>query len=393
MIWAYPANTTVCPGETLEFRFDSADTVRVARGSVRVRVPENCPAGAYIATFRVHGADVALRIDRSGRTLDARSARALFVVRARTSHAPLLVVLPLFTYQAYNVGAHDPLGEADPGQSLYTGVKWVSLHRPGGGAGGHPWDERNVDVYDRATPRHTFAHWDGKALRWLDRSGYMYDVCTDLDLHDTAFRLGSYRAVMSFGHHEYWTARMRDRIAEFVSDGGNAAFFGGNTMWFKLAFDEQRMAISRDGKWGDEWKTTGVTYARGGGRWIGERPRTEFVVHQPRHPLLRGLDLRDGDRFGGDCALAGYECDGAPAQSDLDVLAVASLNHWPEKDECGERAPDGHAALGVRRHGKGRIFTASTADWARAMACSDRVVEAITRNVLDDFGGRIAHQS
>ncbi|MBV9269610.1 MAG: hypothetical protein JO165_00845 [Candidatus Eremiobacteraeota bacterium] len=316
---------------------------------------------------------------------DARSHRALFVLRPSKPRAALLIVLPLFTYHAYNVAHVDGTQRKDEGDCLYSGAQWVTLQRPGGGTGGHPWDEVNVDSYDRATPRQTFAHWDLKALAWLEEHGYDYDLCTDLELHDGSIPLEAYRMVASFGHHEYWTPQMRERIERYISGGGNVAFFGGNTMWFRAEFDVTRAAVRRDGKWNDEWKTTGVTYACGGGRWIGERPRCAFRVTDASHQFLQGLALRNGDSFGENVGLIGYECDGAPDSSDLTVLAEASLESWPLLDERGERAPHGHATLGVRHHGRGAVFTASTVDWARAMQ-SDAIVSGITRNVLHAFG-------
>jgi hypothetical protein len=348
-------------------------------------LPASWRPGAYVAELvRPDGHDDGLRRDPSRLTNDARSARALIAVRSDEQPGDLLVVLPLFTYHAYNVAAFDGTAGAGEGDCLYSGAKWVTIERPGGGTGGHPWDEVNVDAYDVATPRQTFAHWDAKAIAWLEREGYRYDVCTDLDLHEARVDLAAYRAVVSFGHHEYWTDRMRTNVERFVEDGGNVAFFGGNTMWFRLEWDPIRRAISRAGRW-NEWETTGVSYARGGGRWIGARPRADFRLVDEEHWIVEGLGLARGASFGGDASLAGYECDGRHPDSDLETIARADLSRWPERDASGERAPDGHADVGLRRHGKGRIFTASTVDWARVLQAGDPVVEGVTRNVLRRF--------
>jgi len=355
----------------------------------RFAIPRLWKSGAYIAVLKEDGRDGAVRCDRTGRTLDARSGRALLVVRAVEPQAPLLVVLPLFTYQAYNVAHVDGTAGRGEGACLYSGAGWVTLLRPGGGIGAHPWDEVNADVYDAATPRQTFAHWDAKALAWLENNGYSYDVCTDLDLHE-GLPIERYRVVTSFGHHEYWTPQMRERVERFLERGGNVAFFGGNTMWFRAEFDRKRFAIRRDGRWNDEWRTTGVTYARGGGRWIGERPATPYRAMNPSHPFFDGVQLHHGATFGGEARLVGYECDGTPEDSDLEMLGLASLEQWPAGDGKGERPPDGCAALGVRRHGNGRVFTASTTDWARVMASGDAAVSRISRNVFDAFGAREA---
>jgi hypothetical protein len=339
---------------------------------------EQCAPGVYAAVLQT-ALDEAV-------TFDARTARALFVVRAPHPRAPLLVVLPLFTYQAYNVAHVDGTLRVDEGESLYSGSAWVTLHRPGGGTGGHPWDEVNRDAYDAASPRQTFVHWDGKALAWLEENGFAYDCCTDLELHNGDVDLAAYRAVASFGHHEYWTEAMRERVERFVARGGNVAFFGGNTCWFRLEYDDSQKAIRRIGRWSanPEWRLTGVSYAYGGGKWIGERPATGYRVEQPDHWIFANTGLRAGDVFGARERLVGYECDGAPAASDATVLASTSIAHWPVADGSGELSKTARADMTLREAG-GMVFSASTADWARVLMRSGAAVAHITRNVLQRF--------
>jgi hypothetical protein len=345
----------------------------------RFAIPASWEPGAYVAAFD----------DDPPAQLDARQGRALFVLRPPEPRTSLLVVLPTFTYHAYNVAHVDGTLAKGEGECLYSGAPWVTLQRPGGGIGGHPWDEVNADAYDRSSPRQTFAHWDAKALAWLDRNAFDYDLCTDTDLHEGSVDLDRYRVVASFGHHEYWTQAMRENLERFIFAGGNVAFFGGNTMWFRAEFDPARRAIRRVSRWNDEWKTSGVTYACGGGRWIGERPETPYRVTAAAHAAFAGLSLANGDSFGAANRLAGYECDGAPDGSGLLLLARACLDAWPQRDGCGERVEGGHAAMGIRRHGAGEVFTASTVDWARVLAGDDPVVARITRNVLDLLGARV----
>lgn len=381
MIFAYPDPVCVTSGDLPEFQVTgdaSGAAVQYFRwGENRELVKNTARGGVHIAAF---GDDV------TPASLDGRSARALFVVRNAGSRARLLVMLPLFTYHAYNVAEVDgTLGE-DEGACLYSGAPWVSLLRPGGGIGGHPWDEVNADAYDPASPRQTFAHWDGKALAWLEQNGIAYDCCTDLELHEGCIDLHAYRALASFGHHEYWTDAMRLRVERFVAQGGNAAFFGGNTCWFRTEYDAQRRAIHRIGRWTEnpEWRFTGVTYGHGGGKWIGARPATGYTVADPDHWVFSGTNLRAGEVFGAPERLIGYECDGAPPESGVRVVASASIADWPVDDGSGERSQTARADMGVRECG-GTIFTASTADWARVLASEEPAVARVTRNVIERF--------
>jgi hypothetical protein len=383
VIFAYSENVCIRTGELPKLHVDAnADHVplRYFRWGAQIEQCVNTRrSGVYVAVF---GDGV------TPRQLDARSGRALFVVRDPDSPAKLLVVLPLFTYHAYNVAEVDGTLGKDEGQCLYSGAAWVSLHRPGGGAGGHPWDEVNADAYDRASPRQTFAHWDAKGIAWLERRGYDYDCCTDLELHDPQFDLSRYRAIVSFGHHEYWTDSMRKRIERYLASGGNVAFFGGNTCWFRAEYDASLHRVRRVGRWTEypEWRTTGVSYAFGGGKWIGERPPSGYRVVNASHWIFRGTGTRAGDVFGARERLIGYECDGAPDESDLDVAAEASIRDWPVRDGSGEVSERARANLGVRQAG-GLVFTASTVDWARVLSEGEPIVERVTRNVLDRFLG------
>lgn len=355
---------------------------------ITIPLPSTLKSGAYVARAipedgrNGHGAP---RDD----TPDARWGTALFVVRA-PSRARVLMNLPLFTYHAYNVADVDVTRRGDPGACLYTGYTTVSLRRPGGGTGGHLWDERNADVYDRTTPRQTFAHWDLYALGWFAREGIAVDVCTDLDLHRGTVDLRDYAVLCSFGHDEYWTREKRANVEQWVEDGGNVAFFGGNTCWFRVRYDEANVTLTRDGKWSDdepEDSLTGLSYRRGGGKWIGPRPPGGYRIENASHWLFRDAHVRDGDLVGAGAYVIGYECDGIDpdhAPADLRVLGRASFGGWNVADGSGEIAPGGHAAMVAFARGRGNVFNAGTVDWARGLAWDARL-KAITRSVVRRF--------
>jgi hypothetical protein len=354
--------------------------------SIAVAMPRELAPGAYIARFFIDGGSGGRGAPRDD-TPDARWGTALFVVRG-PSQARVLVNLPLFTYQAYN-GAHvrgTPGGEE--GACLYSGHRTVTLRRPGGGTGGHPWDEANIDFYDRTSPRQTFAHWDLYALQWFAREGIAVDVCTDLDLHRGAVDLARYALLCSFGHDEYWTREKRARIESWVDGGGNAAFFGSSTCSFRVRYDEAAASITRDGTWsGDEPEDalTGLSHLRGGGKWIGPRPPTAYRVMHGSHALFRDAHVRNDDLIGVGASLIGYEFDGVDpehAPPELDVLARAAPDGWNVSGGSGEIAPGGHAAMVTFRRGDGIVFNAGTTDWARALGWGDASVKAVTRSVV-----------
>jgi len=354
--------------------------------SIALALPPDLAPGAYVARFLTDGGSGGRGAPRDD-TPDARWGTALFVVRA-PSRARVLVNLPLFTYHAYNVAHVDGTRGFDDGACLYSGERAVTLLRPGGGTGGHPWDEVNPDVYDRTTPRQTFAHWDLNGLHWFARERIPVDVCTDLDLHRGTVDLERYAVLCSFGHDEYWTREKRARIERWVDGGGNLAVFGGNTCWFRVTYDDATRSIARDGRWSDdepEDALTGLSFRRGGGKWIGPRPASGYRIERAAHPLLRDAHVRDGELVGAGAALIGYEFDGVDpehAPRDVVVLGRASLDGWNVADGSGTLAPGGHAAMVTFARGRGTVFNAGTTDWSRALAWGDANVKAITRSVV-----------
>jgi hypothetical protein len=389
-----------------------------------VRIPAHWKPGAYVAIL-VEGSSRRLPISvPDTRTPDGRDARVLFVVRSLPYADPpaILYKLPTFTYHAYNVPdpryarvERERRGDGTDAQTLYTGSDVVSLHRNGCGTGGTPWDMAHaVDVYDPTTPRHTFAHWDAKFIAWLERNGYEVECCTDLDLHERPVgSLLRHRVIVSGGHDEYWSDDMRWHLERYVEEGGNVAFFAGNLLWWRVAVSGENRTIRRTGHFfdrgnargesasDDETMLTGVTFAHGGGHWIGDRPPTGFTVRDATHWVFDGTGLRAGDEFGAAGRLIGYECDGQPiswpdlARSNeivydgshriptgFELLAYADIRDWPRDGSDGEVLGSGAGIMGIHERG-GTVFTAATTDWPRVLAGGDPHVERITRNVLD----------
>ncbi|WP_219418944.1 N,N-dimethylformamidase beta subunit family domain-containing protein [Pseudonocardia nigra] len=369
-----------------------------------LQVPREWQPGVHLATL----------VEGEGRAPaapapDARTGQALFVVRPRRPAASILYKLPLLTYHAYNVVAHDPLtrwclyNSPAPGVLPGSVPPAVSVRRPGGGTGGFPWDVFNFDPFD-PTPRQTFVHWDARFLAFLERSGHRVDHCTDLDLHRDPALLDGYRLLVSAGHDEYWTDAMRDHAEALVRAGGNIAFFGGNTCWWRVVFDDAH-SFRRVTNWSDaagpdrpENLLTGVTFRHGGERDRDDHPLpVGYRVQHADHWALAGTGLRDGDVFGDRPGeyLIGYECDGAHFDR-------AQLRNGhpvrPSGDDgtppdftilgIGDTAPSGWghgnraATMGLYTAG-GTVFTASTTDWPRLLADPGSPVAQVTRNVLD----------
>jgi len=456
MIQGYPDHSSAFPGDTITFRVSCPDAPQFRIDFYRqgatfdfvtssswfsgqpaddrsngedwslfwpgyqFELTDDWSSGAYVAIFVEGDGNDSPNpnqdppIDFS--TPHARSGKALFVLKNPLPGVTtqLLYKLPLFTYTAYN-----PKG----GASVYQGGCGppsppvpVSLHRPGNGTGGLPWDADprfigtpNSDCFDEDTPRQVFAHWDAKMISWLEGQGYRVDYCTDLDIHndDDLSLLSPYALMLSVGHDEYYTANMRDHLEAFIANGGNMAFFSGNTSWWRVNFqDGPPLVFTRCPNWKDvrpEDALTGVSYRNGGERDFPAldcsdiRNQVGYTVQHTEQWPFENTGLNDNTPFGAPQGLVGYECDGtsfdksaprpvSPAFNPGDatpdgfmILGTADTSQWD--------APEGNAAATMGMYSNsGTVFTGATTDWPRVVWQGESHTVQITKNILNRLG-------
>jgi hypothetical protein len=413
-IEGYCATTSVIPGQAAKFHvyseagtFDyvlyrmGATDERVASGSGKAAAhatPANADAVGcgWPESFRITiPSDWRSGVYLMHLTSGPDTHEIAFAIRAATPGAtsPILVMIPVTTAQAYN---------AWHGHSLYAfnsvsgkSITQVSFDRPGSVLAGRSWTE-----------------WEQKFIRWFE-THYVADYCTSIDLHEHPELLSEYQLIVSMGHDEYWSREMRDQVEAFIAAGGNAAFFGGNTCYYQVRFengsrtmvsykdaaldpltdtDPLRATVSWDsplvGR--PENTLTGVG-TKHGAVWDygqGDLPAVDYTVHFSQHWVFRNTGLNDGSRFGANAKIVGYETDaaectfhnGVPEITGSDgtphnfvVLASADLSNWGKP---------GKATLGLFRN-RGLVFTAATTNWPNGLASGEPVVQQMTRNVLD----------
>jgi hypothetical protein len=265
---------------------------------VRVRVGD-WPSGVYFARLAARG---------------GTAAYAPFVVRPRRLGAHrVAVVMPTYTWQAYNFGDADADGYGD---TWYTGrTRDTMLGRPYAGRGMPPF----FAAYDRG-----FLLWLARGERaGLDRG---VDVLGDADLAAVSgpARLSRLYDLLIFpGHHEYVTEREYRVVRGFRARGGNLMFLSANNFFWRV--DRRGRVLTRVAMWRDleqpEAALIGVQYLASdrGGR------RGAYVVRVPaRAPwLFAGTGLRAGARFGA----FGIEIDGTTRRSAAGTRIVAEIPH------------------------------------------------------------------
>jgi len=362
----------------------------------RVKVPADWQSGYYIARFIPHGGEA-----------KANTGSVPFVLRS-AKPGKILLQLSTNTYNAYcNWG----------GYSLYAYN------------GRHKIQGRRVS-FDRPIAGQ-FNQWEAPFVKWAEDAGFKIDYAVNSDLEFHPEILKNYKLVMSVGHDEYWSAPMRDNLEKYIKDGGNVAFFSGNTCCWQVRSEDSGRALTcwkqnyRDDPlfatgdhrllsslWSHhlvkrpENSLTGVGFLWGGyhkshGQFMDGK--AEFSVHRPQHWLFEGTSLKKGDVFGSKDTIVGYECDGceldwkegvpSPTFRDgtpknFEILATCPARWAPDDCEWYEKwqkGRTGNSVIGTYSNG-GTVVTVGTTDWAHGLRSNDPTVVRITKNVLDRLG-------
>ncbi|HYV48116.1 MAG TPA: N,N-dimethylformamidase beta subunit family domain-containing protein [Myxococcaceae bacterium] len=369
-------------------------------------IPPGWASGIYVC-FLVEcdaaGADLPVQaLDR--RTYDGPDRKVMFVVRAPAGHERRIVFkVPTATYAAYNYTG---------GGSCYAdaGGFTVSLRRPGIGTGGVTTYARagtpypQVDWYDPSSDRATLVHLEAPFIAWLEKCGYAFDYCNDFDFEADAAVLAPYHLMLSVGHDEYWSERLREQVNAMLHRGGNVAFLSGNTCYKFVTYPTPWQLTNR-GTWpkagrASEEQLTGVSYVHGGGRWEstgmwdGPRQAVGYELQFQDHWALKNVASPLGDVYpdtGEPSGCIGYECDGAKATKqngvwtpqgtpgDFFILGQATLDGSWQDDLDHSRA----CTIGLYTS-PGIAFAVGSVDWVRvASSGRDPNVANLTRNVID----------
>jgi hypothetical protein len=176
------------------------------RPTLSFMIPSALPSGVYIAK------------------LSARTgvSDCLFVVRASLP-ALLLAQLPTATYEAYNAWGGDSLYPGGSDRVGATGTTQgieVSYDRP----------------YDSITGAGEFFARDVAMVRFLERYGYPISYTTSESVDVDPGQLAGHRAVIDFGHSEYWSERQARAFAQARDRGISLLLFGSDTLAWRIRY-------------------------------------------------------------------------------------------------------------------------------------------------------------
>ena len=208
------------------------------------RMPKEAPSGLYVGRFR---------FEIEGKP---RIYHVTFLVRRAPDRpkAPILMLCSTNTWIAYSAtpfAANAPnrqfwetygLPNSAAGAPSYSCYLNHQHGQPSFGFGMKmPWPVAGPDVlfsrgqvgYSHLMRGERFAH------NWLREAGYEYDVAADYDLHRNPEMLEGYKVVIINGHSEYWSVEAYQGVDKFLSQGGSAIVMSGNTMFWRVTYDDK----------------------------------------------------------------------------------------------------------------------------------------------------------
>ncbi len=285
------------PYQTVHFHRDDLDDCHWPL-THRLAVPAEAESGFYVV--RAAGRDGAADLPFVVRPSALALALAL---------APVLLLAPTFTWQAYANLGRDP--ELYPGRSHYAlhddgSPVYISTRlKPMPGLG--PAARVEVDAVDSflADPADTGAAGPAEAdaagpaeaathllmadlyvRYWLEQTGADFGVITDDDLHSGGGSvLAGCRTLVLSAHPEYWTGAMLDTLGQFIDRGGNVMYLGGNGLYWVTSVHPSRPHLLEVRRWAGSQTSNAkpgerqhAFEPRPGGTWSGcGRPPDQLV--------------------------------------------------------------------------------------------------------------------
>jgi hypothetical protein len=292
---------------------DASSIATADNNSVSGTVVEQLPSVAWTHRHRPHNLEVPIGKWPSGVYFarvtagDGRVGYAPFVVRpARPGTNRVAVVLPTYTWQAYNFYDRDGDGVGD---TWYAGwhTHVMRLGRP---------------FLNNGVPTH-FRRYDLSFLIWAARHGLHADYLSDVDLQNV--RSGAqlarrYDFVVFPGHHEYVTQHEYDVVRDYRDRGGNLAWLSANNFFWKVV--RHGPMLERVAQWRTlgrpEASLIGVQYR---GNDEGQRRGPMRPVPGAAPWLFDGTPLAHGEPWGS----FGIEIDHTAPSSPPGTTVVASV--------------------------------------------------------------------
>ena len=301
-----------------------------------------------------------------------------FVIGNDKAHdnANVVVIAPTNTWQAYNSWGGESLYTSSVGSCLgLRQGRQVSFERPL--KIGPPNEESHL------------VHSDVELTKWLDKNEIKFNLISDHDLHTKPKIIKKYGTVILSAHPEYWTNEMKSALEEFIANGGNLAYLGGNGLYQRVSILNGIMEgynhlqfHEQDGNLGGAFRYLGFHESRLLGveyNSIGFKEYSKYYVSNSKHWAFNGTKLNNGDSFGSAkvnnkvIEASGHETDKVTINSPASTVILASGFGEGGANMTIYSAPSGGTVFSV-----GSIAFLSTIN-------SDKVQGKILLNVINKF--------
>jgi hypothetical protein len=161
--------------------------------------------------------------------LTASSGRDSYVpltVRDDGSHAPILVVNSVTTWQAYNLWGGYSL-YSGPGGSRSEVVSFDRPYRLGDGSGDFLGNEERF-------------------VKLVEKEGLDVTYTTDVDLAERPALLLNHKVIVSLGHDEYYSLAMRAAVTSARDHGVNLIYLGANAVYRHIRLQPSALGPDRE---------------------------------------------------------------------------------------------------------------------------------------------------
>ena len=356
--------------------------------SYQLLIPSNWQPAVYEADFPVNNG----------------YGQLVFAVQPAVSgsYSDILVILPSNTWQAYNNFGGKSLYEFNSSNGVRSYK--VSYNRPF--TSGAQWD---------------YYRWTDVFIHWIENLGINVEFANNVYVDKNPSLLGNYNIVIDVGHDEYWSYPERHQFTEFINNGGRLMILGGNTCWWQVRFEDNFRTVicykdstldpltgTADSLVTVNWynnpvnnpenSLTGVSFRGGGYVNNGNHlPHSEgygdYAAFNTFHWIFKGTGLKEGQEFGFNSEIVGYETDGAKFNWQDGIPTVTGEDETPLNFRILGLSPadnpegflNTHATMGLfYTPSGGAVFDVATTDWAEGLS-SDDTVKKISENVLRKF--------
>jgi PKD repeat protein len=186
--------------------------------------------------------------------------QVVFTVRDDARSSKLLYVLPVASYQAYNLFG---------GKSLYFGgAEGDTVGKTISGGDRAVKVSFNRPFSQTGSMQNWFLGPDFDLLYWMEKQGYDISYTDDVQLHSNPGELLNHEADVISGHSEYWSLQQFNGFLSARNAGVNIASFSANTGYWKVRYEDgQRTIVCYKTVQGSSSSGTGGSGAEGANDW------------------------------------------------------------------------------------------------------------------------------